>query len=97
MGIGCVIPLPTEFIANDIYFGKFLIRHLDSGFILSKIQSTFDMQAALGCGGCNKIHNNFQCIQRLCPPVPTDLTEHPMLYLVPFGCPWWKAEDFNWH
>lgn len=72
---------------------EFLIGYLDAFGIDVGIEFGFDFQAGAGGGASDQIDDHFVVIQRLAPPVHTDMTEHAMLDLIPFAGSWREMAD----
>ena len=84
-----IVPITVKRIAFDSYLGQLIVAYLAGFLILPLIQPYVNLKALLGCRGPNQFHHNFQSLKWDASPVPSDVTEQPVLNLIPFTCPWW--------
>lgn len=97
MGIDCVIPLPTDslqmiFISESSSFVTLIL-------VLYSAKSNPHSICRPLSVAVDSIR--FTMISNVSSGLALQFLliwlKHPMLYLVPFGCPWWKVGDFSWH
>ena len=66
---------------------------LDAGAIPALVQLRAHAQPRRGAGVANQIDDRFELPERAAPPVRRDVTEEPMLDLVPLARARWKVTD----
>ena len=71
----------------DFNLLEFFIGHMNSFWIGVGIKFGFDFQSRSGGRASDQINYYFMAEQRLSPPIHANMTEHPMLNLVPLAGP----------
>jgi len=82
-----------ELILLDPHLGHFLIRHFDPGWVFLLIQRRLNRQTGICLCIPDQAHDYRATRQRPTTPIPSDVTEHPMLNLVPLARPRRKMAD----
>src|SRR6266508_2183650 len=88
-----VVPLAVELVRVQSKIAHLSFRDLNAGSVFSGVELGLYAQARGGAGVPDQLDERFERSQWLAPPVLRDVTEEPMLDLVPLARPWRKVTD----
>src|SRR3954451_21518916 len=74
---------------------EFLSCDLEPGLVGVGVKFGVDPQSRLGCGAPDQVHHYRSAYQRSPTPVLRDMTEHPVLDLVPLARARWEMAHGN--
>ena len=80
-----IVPLSVELVGFDVNFLHLGLGHADPFVIFPPVDSRLDSQARLRARRTDKLDDNFSAIKRPSPPVPGNVTKHPVFDYVPFA------------
>ena len=80
-------------MAGDVHGGELGVGDLDAALVVAVVESGVDLQAGVGRGGADQVHDDFEGLQWLAAPVETDEAEQSMLDFVPLESPGRKVAD----
>src|SRR5258708_38764102 len=84
-----------ERIAGDVDAFHLGFADLDAFLVASCIERALDFQTGLGRRGTDQLDDGKAICERPATPVLRDVTEQPVLDLVPLRCAWWIVVDVD--
>jgi len=82
-----------EFVAFDRDTSQFGVAHRDSRGVSILVQRSLDAQSLCRSDTTDEVDHHLTCQQRTSSPVVGDVTERPVLHLVPLARPWREVAD----
>ncbi len=82
-----VVPFAMKLVSLDVNLLDFFVAYLATFVVFLCVKPRMHFESFSARCGANEAGDNLKCFERNSLPVAGDMTEQPMLNLVPLTCP----------